>query len=163
MCFHFLQSPLKTNPTSIESTYGRSIYRRTPGEALHPERESLELLGKIRKDVGEYVFESQYQQSPVPQGGMLIKTEWLKFYESSELPDRFTLTVQSWDTANKAGELNSYSVGTTWGVHRDHYYLLDVIRKKLNYPELKRAIIEQSRKYQALHISLSKTRPQALS
>ena len=82
---------------TIESPYGRSRYRRTVGEALHPERESLELLGKIRKDVGEYVFESQYQQSPVPQGGMLIKTEWLTFYESSELPDRFTLTVQSWD------------------------------------------------------------------
>jgi len=54
--------------------------------------------------------------------------------------------VQSWDTANKATELSDYSVCTTWGVDYKHYYLIDVVRRKLNYPDLKRAVIEEAKK-----------------
>jgi predicted phage terminase large subunit-like protein len=49
------------------------------------------------------------------------------------------MIVQSWDTANKSGELNDYSVCTTWGVRDGRYYLLHVLREKLNFPDLKRA------------------------
>ena len=55
-------------------------------------------------------------------------------------PERFERFVQSWDTANKATELADYSVCTTWGVKKKHYYLVKVLRQKLNYPELKRAV-----------------------
>jgi predicted phage terminase large subunit-like protein len=51
--------------------------------------------------------------------------------------------VQSWDTANKATELADYSVCTTWGIKAKHAYLLDVLRKRLAYPDLKRAVREQ--------------------
>jgi predicted phage terminase large subunit-like protein len=37
--------------------------------------------------------------------------------------------------------------GTTWGVANDKYYLLDVFRRRLDYPELKRAVWEQARKF----------------
>ncbi len=50
---------------------------------------------------------------------------------------------QSWDTANKPSELADYSVGTTWGVNGPHFYLLNVLRKKLDFPNLKRAVGEQ--------------------
>jgi predicted phage terminase large subunit-like protein len=55
-------------------------------------------------------------------------------------------TVQSWDTANKSTELSDYSVCTTWGVHDRRYYLLDVFRQRLNYPDLKRKVQELSRR-----------------
>jgi predicted phage terminase large subunit-like protein len=48
--------------------------------------------------------------------------------------------IQSWDTANKSGELNDYSVCTTWGIFKNKYYLLDVFRKRLEYPDLKREV-----------------------
>ena len=48
--------------------------------------------------------------------------------------------MQSWDCANKQKELASYSVCTTWGVAGKNIYLLDVFRKQINYPELKRAV-----------------------
>jgi predicted phage terminase large subunit-like protein len=53
--------------------------------------------------------------------------------------------LQSWDTANKTGELNDYSVCTTWGYYDVYFYLLDVFRKRLNYPDLKRAVVDQWR------------------
>jgi predicted phage terminase large subunit-like protein len=55
--------------------------------------------------------------------------------------------VQSWDTANKVSELADYSVCTTWGIKGSRYWLLGVLRKKLTYPELKRAAHDQN----ALH------------
>ncbi|HEY4777680.1 MAG TPA: phage terminase large subunit [Candidatus Acidoferrales bacterium] len=50
---------------------------------------------------------------------------------------------------NKSGELNDFSVCTTWGVTCDHYCLLHVFRKRLNYPELKRAVKEHAREHKA--------------
>ena len=60
-------------------------------------------------------------------------------------PPPFDRVVQSWDTANKPSELSDYSVGATWGVKGPRFYLLNVLRKKLSYPELRRAVIEQDR------------------
>ena len=48
---------------------------------------------------------------------------------------------------DKSGELNDYSVCTTWGVVGGKYYLLDVFRRRLDYPDLKRAVWEQARRY----------------
>ncbi len=50
------------------------------------------------------------------------------------------LVVQSWDTASKAGELNDYSVCSTWLIKDQDYFLLDLYRDRLTYPDLKRAI-----------------------
>lgn len=47
----------------------------------------------------------------------------------------------------QSGELNDFSVCTTWGVFDGHYYLLDVFRKRLNYPDLKRAVVELARQH----------------
>ena len=35
-------------------------------------------------------------------------------------------------------------MGATWGIKGKHVYLLHVLRKRLNYPELKRAVREQA-------------------
>src|SRR5690606_11995767 len=45
-----------------------SFHCRRRGEALHPEREPLEILEKLRTDMGPDVFSAQYQQAPVPPG-----------------------------------------------------------------------------------------------
>ena len=47
-----------------EGLFGGGSFVRKAGEALHPERDSVETYRKIRETVGEYNFESQYQQSP---------------------------------------------------------------------------------------------------
>lgn len=133
----------------IEDAFGRRRFTRRASEALQPERESLETLKTIRRSIGEYNFSAQYQQNPTPLEGAMVKTEWLRYFDVVSRPSRFSCILQSWDTANKSGELNDYSVGTTWGAYNDHYYLLDVFRRRLNYPELKRAVIEQARLHKA--------------
>ena len=124
----------------------RRVIRRA-GECLHPERESLETLEMMRRTIGEYNFAAQYQQTPAPFGGGFVKKEWLKSYTLAEIPARWDFIFQSWDTANKPSELSDYSVCTTWGVAGEHLYLLSVLRERLDYPALKRAVREQAQRF----------------
>jgi predicted phage terminase large subunit-like protein len=128
----------------IESPLGRRQFERKTGGVLQPDRESMVTLKDIRQSIGEYNFVSQYQQNHMPLGGAIVKTEWFRYYKPGDLPPRFSFILQSWDTANKSGELNDFSVCTTWGVFDRCYYLLAVFRKRLNYPDLKRAVQKQS-------------------
>src|SRR5712691_13065278 len=50
----------------IETIWGPQCFTRRHGEALHPEREPLDTLERIRRTVGEYNFAGQYQQTPAP-------------------------------------------------------------------------------------------------
>ena len=108
---------------------------------LHPEREPLATLEALRRGLGPYNFAGQYQQTPAPAGGGMVKeAAWFQRYAPEDLPQKFDQIVQSWDTANKPSELADYSVCTTFGVKGQHFYLLHVLRKKFAYPDLKRAV-----------------------
>jgi predicted phage terminase large subunit-like protein len=136
----------------IETIWGPQCFTRRLGEALHPAREPLAVLHNIRRTIGEYNFAGQYQQSPAPLGGGLVKAEWFKRYDESKRPAHFDRIVQSWDTANKATELSDFSVCTTWGVNGKNVYLLGLLRQRLEYPALKRAVREQQNLYGATEI-----------
>lgn len=116
-------------------------YARKAGEVLSPEREPLEVLDALKRQIGSDAFSAQYQQEPAPPGGAMVKRHWIKRY--SELPPtsvRF-FTLQSWDTASKGGPDNDWSVCTTWVVGRNRlWYLADVWRRRVDYPTLKASV-----------------------
>ncbi len=130
-----------------ETPYGDEAHHRRVGEALHPERESLETLLRVKQTLGAYHFAGQYQQTPAPLDGGLVKREWFSIYRPEELPRQFHQIVLSWDTANKASELANYSVCTIWGIVNHQRYLLDVWRQQVNYPDLKRAVLALARQW----------------
>ena len=55
--------------------------------------------------------------------------------------------MQSWDAASKQGESNDWSVCTTWMIQDGKYYLMDVLRERLEYPSLRARAIEHARAY----------------
>ena len=122
---------------------GEHIFSRNAGTVLHPERDSLETYQRIREVIGEYIFQSQYQQAPTAREGGVVKREWLQFYDKQ--PSGYFRLIQSWDTACKDGNTNAWSVCTTWMALEGKYYLIDVFRARLNYPDLKRAAMEALR------------------
>jgi predicted phage terminase large subunit-like protein len=131
----------------IESPYGCRRILNREGDLLQPALMSTSALDDLRAGMTEYNFSAQYLQEPVALGGNIVKTEWFKSYPAGQEP-KFRYYFQSWDTANKAEELSAYSVCTTWGViDKTRMYLLDVFRRRLNYAELKRAVIEQHAHY----------------
>ncbi len=118
---------------------------RKAGALLHPVREPQHILSDIRETLGSYHFSAQYQQQPVPIEGELVKWSWFKPFEV--LPHGERRIVQSWDVAVKAEEINDYSVCTTWAIVRDEYYLLDLHRERLTFPDLVKQVISLARKW----------------
>src|SRR5215470_1235477 len=134
---------------SFQSPYGRRRVERKAGDILQPTLFSEDSLKAQRHGMTDYNFVAQYQQNPQPPSGIIVKREWLKFYRPDEKPERFDQVLQSWDTANKETELANFSVCTTWGIKDRSLYLLDVFRKKLEFPDLKRAIVDRAKLYRA--------------
>jgi predicted phage terminase large subunit-like protein len=131
-----------------KTPYGIERHLRRAGEVLHPEREPREVLEAMRRRIGEYNFAGQYQQDPVPPGGGMVKEAWFKTYDPANRPGDLRV-IQSWDTASKPTELSDYSVCTTWGIAGKNIYLLDVLRARLAFPDLKRAVQDLQRKFSA--------------
>ena len=133
--------------------YGARTHCRAQGDVLAPEREPLCVLEALRLQIGSDAFSAQYQQAPIPPGGAMIKRSWIKRY--SELPPQRerVMVVQSWDTASKGGPENDWSVCTTWIRAREQRsYLIDVWRRRVDYPALKAAVQEQAKRHGARRV-----------
>ena len=78
----------------------------------------------------------------------MIKAHWLQYYDDLPPPHEISYWLQSWDTAVKAKDINDYSVCTTWAMGKNgRFYLVDVFRKRLEYPELKKAVLVLRQQY----------------
>jgi predicted phage terminase large subunit-like protein len=133
---------------------------RKEGEPLHAARYPLSALtgpdgkGGIRLAVGSRVWASLYQQRPAAAEGALFKRANWRYFKphTDDIPTLvrdlgITRIVQSWDTAAKKGQENDYSACTTIGVAPSRYYILDLWKHKVEYPELKRAATAQHAKW----------------
>ena len=125
-------------------------YDRPIGEPLHAAREPLEILERLKVQIGSYDFSAQYQQRPIPLEGEIVKWRWFKTYQ--ELPPGYGRIVQSWDPAQSDSDKSDYSVCTTWKVFGQDYYLVDIVRKRLIFPELKREVVENAKLWRAADI-----------
>jgi predicted phage terminase large subunit-like protein len=138
--WHHLDLPaIAVEDSEIEVGRGKRFVRRV-GDVLHEQRENREVLGQIKAEIGSLMFSAQYQQRPVPLEGNLIKREWFRRYELLPQKGPRDQIVQSWDTATMTGPANDYSVCTTWLMIKNDYYLMDVFRARLQYPDLRRKV-----------------------
>ena len=121
-------------------------HNRAAGEVIDPRREPKELLDVIRASIGGFAFSAQYQQEPLPADGTVIEWGWFRSFDIPPQRDRVRI-VQSWDCASKNTEFSDYSVCTTWGVLGDNYYLLDLFRRRLNFPDLFQAVWAEAERW----------------
>jgi len=119
---------------------------REPGEALWPDSYDEEALEQIKLTVGTREWSALYQQRPVDVSGALVKLDWIQRFDLNEMP-KFNKIVISWDTAYKAKQINDPSAATVWGITKNGFYLIDVINKRMEYPDLKKETIRLYEKY----------------
>lgn len=122
--------------------FGRVRKTREPGDLLHAEREGPEAIERAKRDMGSYAFAGQYQQRPAPAEGGIFKSDWFRRFDRPQA--QYEQIVQSWDTAYKPGQLNDPSVCTTWGIRQDGFDLLQVVVRRLEYPDLKALVLKQA-------------------
>jgi predicted phage terminase large subunit-like protein len=141
--WHLLNIPMVATKNE-DIIYGDFNYKRVAGEYLHIKRDGEKEILNLKKTMGSYAFEAQYQQNPVPLDGGIIKKSWLQYYMRAP---EFEAIYQSWDCAIKVSQNNDYSVCTTWGVYNGNYYLIDVVKARFEYPMLKKEILLNASKY----------------
>ena len=139
--------------------FGGYVWERNVGDVLNPDREPKEVLDQIRDEMGATAFQAQYQQDPTLGTGDYLRGEDLTLVDT--LPDVscFVMRVQSWDTAVKDGPRCSYSVGMTFGWHRDEerWYLLDVHRGRHSYTDLKAIIRREQDRWKPVRVIIEDT------
>ena len=106
----------------LASPSGKLFHTRRPGELLWPARLPQSFLDSQRVGMGSWAFQGQYQQSPAPVEGGIIKRKWLRFYR--RLPEKFDFMVQSWDCTFSGGSDNDFVAGQVWARAGGKYYML---------------------------------------
>ena len=107
-------------------------WREEPGDPLCPQRYGKDDLERIREAVGSRDFASLYQQRPAPEGGNMFDPSWWQYYNhDTPLPEfqRIMLSVDATFTANNKSD---YVVGAVVGQAGSQFYVLDLVREKLD-------------------------------
>ena len=114
---------------------------------LWPEYWKLEELEGVKAGLPIGKWNAQYQQNPTAEEGSIIKREWWQLWDK-DLPPLHHV-IQSYDTAFLKKETADYSAITTWGVFYTtedsgpNLILLDVVKDRFEFPELRRVALEQ--------------------
>ena len=119
---------------------------RRLGEPLWSGRYGLDSLAASRIDVGPYDWLGMYQQKPSAEEGSIFKQEWWQWFDldTFKVNKDEAVVLQCWDTAFKRGQENDWSVCVTWIHDGKGFYLVDVYRKRLEYPGLLKQIVQQA-------------------
>ena len=123
-----------------------------PGDLLFEERFNGAALDQLFWDLGEGPYNAQILQRPSPPGGALFKLKHFQRYE--KLPQSYEAIHQSWDPAIVDTETAAFSVCTTWGIIGRKLYLIDVLRKRLDFHKIEPAILHMKEKYNASSVVL---------
>jgi predicted phage terminase large subunit-like protein len=123
------------------------------GEALWPEFWDVEELLAKKAALDIRYWNAQYMQKPTSEEGALIKREWWKIWEKEDPPE-CEFIIMSLDAAQEATNRADYNALTTWGVFYNEetqnfaIILLNAIKKRMEYPELKKLVLEEYREWQ---------------
>lgn len=145
--FKSLVLPATAVSDETHELWNGSNHVRKAGELLHPEREPQSVLDEMQRQMSAAGYTAQYQEDPVPDGGEMLKPDWIKRYDRK--PNRAGMRIViSVDTAIKGMPEANYSVATVWGEREGYHYLLDEYRKKVHLPQLVEDVAQLCAKYQ---------------
>jgi predicted phage terminase large subunit-like protein len=113
-----------------------------------PEYWKLSELESVKASLSIQKWNAQWMQNPTSEEGSIIKREWWRKWDKDYIPN-LEHVIQSYDTAFLKRETADYSAITTWGVFYPtedsgpNLILLDALKKRLEFPELRREALQQ--------------------
>jgi len=130
-----------------------AIFPKT-GNPIWPEYWKKDELLSVKASLNEQKWQAQWQQQPTSEEGSIIKREWWMKWEPDSPPNNIQHVIQSYDTAYSKKETADYSAITTWGVFTSeadgkvYLILLDAVKGRWEFPELKRKALEKYREFE---------------
>lgn len=135
---------------------GDDVLGRAVGEPLWEELFDLPALENLKADMTSASWNSLYQGTPIDAEGGAVSAEWFQRYSKppstgdKETANEVRRTVVSVDAANTAKERSDFTVITVWQEDfKKNHYLIDVIRKQMEFPEMGAEIARVCRRYSA--------------
>ncbi len=122
-------------------------------EPVWPQYWKLDELEKVQATLPVSKWNAQWMQNPTSEEGAIIKREWWKTWKHDWIPN-LHYVIQSYDTAFLKKETADYSAITTWGLFYPnidsplHLMLLDAVKDRFEFPELRRKALEQYKYWQ---------------
>ena len=123
------------------------------GIPLWPEFWSLEELLSKKASLDVRYWNAQYLQQPTSEEGALIKREWWQIWDKED-PPNCEFVIMSLDAAQEANNRADYNALTTWGVffneetNNYNIILLNSIKKRLEFPDLKKLVLEEYKEWE---------------
>ena len=118
------------------------------GKPAWPEYWNIDELEGVKASLSIGKWNAQWMQNPTAEEGSIIKREWWQTWEKEQMPQLHHV-IQSYDTAFMKKESADYSAITTWGVFYPsedsgpNLILLDAVKERFEFPELRRVAMEQ--------------------
>lgn len=128
------------------------VLGREVGEALCPE------IGKGNKWLYEFkerykdgkrAWNALYMGMPTSEEGNIFKREWWNYYDI--LPTKLPFVGISIDATFKGNDDSDYVAIEVWGKNGADWYLIDMIKRKMDFPETLKAVRVMSEKYPERH------------
>lgn len=123
------------------------------GKPLWPEFWPIEELLSKKASLDVRYWNAQYLQQPTSEEGALIKREWWNVWEKDD-PPNCEFIIMSLDAAQEANTRADYNALTTWGVffneevNNYNIILLNSIKRRLEFPELKKLVLEEYKEWE---------------
>jgi len=115
--YDHIMLPMRYDPTrAMPTKLDYSDPREEDGELLFPERFPIEVVDRDEKAMGPYATAGQFQQTPEPRGGGIIKRDWWQLWDADAYP-MMDFVVASVDTAYTEKTENDPSAMTIWGIY----------------------------------------------
>lgn len=117
-------------------------------KALWPEFYDLPALLRTKASMPLFQWNAQYQQNPTSEEASVVKREWWKTWEKED-PPPCEYIIMSLDSAAETHTRADFTALTTWGVFNNeeegayHIILLNSIKKRVEFPELKHLVQEE--------------------
>jgi predicted phage terminase large subunit-like protein len=129
-----------------------------PGKAVFM---TDELLVEKRKEQGPYTFPCQMLLNPVADEAQGFKNDWLQYYERDVTGAGMNIYIVV-DPANEKKTDSDYTACFVIGLGADgNYYILDMLRDRLNLTERAKLLFDLHRKWKPLAVGYEKYGMQA--
>lgn len=114
--YDHIMLPMRYDPgRAMPTMLGLEDRRVEEGQLLFPARFPLAVVDRDEAVMGPYATAGQFQQSPEPRGGGVIKREWWQPWDHPAFPS-FDYIIAALDTAYTTKSENDPSAMTVWGI-----------------------------------------------
>ncbi len=127
----FLRFPMEFEVKNPCRTQWGGDWRTVEGQLLWPARFSPEEVEKRKRKLGPKNTASQFQQRPVPDGGLIFSGDTFKYYKVA--PAKFEEIVISVDATFKDAATSDLVCMGVWGRKGGEFYLLDVVWRRMSF------------------------------